>query len=163
MAKNSIFSGKQPRNPVSYEQWWEQYEARKTTPEYLKKQSEKEEARIKKSRQGKLNYAKRLAEADKDVVYKGRTYSPEANRMRYLMEQLDKGERDRLRKGIYDDSKTQRAIAEKIIEKGSISDEEMSEMKKDAMDVYNIVNREQAKKYGPPKRKTGGKGPKPLI
>lgn len=158
----SIFSGKKGKGPT-YEQWWQQYEASKTTPEYLKKQAEAEKARKEKSAKGKINYANRLADANKDVEYKGRMYSPEANRMRYLMQQLDKGERDRLRRGIYDDSKTQRIIAEKIIMDGSISDEELAKIKQDAEDVYNKSNKEQAKKYGPPKRKTGGKGPKPLI
>lgn len=144
MAKNSIFSGKKPKNPVSYEQWWENYLAGKPA---------RDEAARKRSARAKIQYANRLANAGKDVMYKGRTYSPEANRMRYLMEQLDKGERDRLRKGIYDDSKTQRAIAEKMIEEDGISDEEMAEMKKEAMDVYNIINREQAQRLGPPKRR----------
>lgn len=147
----NIFSGRKGRG-ISYEQWWENYLANKP---------DEAEAKRKRSARGKIQYANRLAAADKDVEYKGRMYSPESNRMRYLMEQLDKGERDRLRKGIYDDSKTQRAIAEKMIEEGELSDAELAEMKQDAEDIYNLTNREQALRLGPPKR--GTKKPKPKL
>lgn len=146
--KNRIFSGK-PGNGVTSEQFWENYLANK---------KDEAEAARKRSIRGKLQYAKRLAEAQHDVEYNGRMYSPEANRMRYLMQQLDAGERERLRKGIYDDSETQRMIAERMIE-GDLSDDELAEMKKDAEDLYNKTNIEQALKYGPPKRR--GKLPKP--
>ena len=147
----NIFSGRKGRG-ISYEQWWENYLANKP---------DEAEAKRKRSARGKIQYANRLAAADKDVEYKGRMYSPESNRMSYLMEQLDKGERDRLRKGIYDDSKTQRAIAEKMIEEGELSDAELAEMKQDAEDIYNLTNREQALRLGPPKR--GTKKPKPKL
>lgn len=150
--KNKIFSGKAPRKPVSYDQWWANYLANKPDESIAKR---------KRSARGKLQYANRLAAADKDVVYKGRTYSPESNRMRYLMEQLDKGERDRLRRGIYDDSKTQRAIAEKMLE-GDLTDEELDVIKKEAEDIYHQTNIDLARKLGPPKRGKGG-APKPKI
>lgn len=156
--KNRIFSGKRGRGPT-YEQFWENYlENHKVDKD---KEAKREEARRQKSIKGKLEYAKRLAEAQKDVEYKGKMYSPGSNRMRYLMEQLDKGQRERLRKGIYDDSNTQRLIAEKMIEKGDLSDAELEAIKREAKDIYNKTNREQAQKYGPPKR--GNKKPKPKL
>lgn len=158
--KNKIFSGNKPRKPnITYEQWWENYLANKP-----QRTAAEEASKRKKSARGKLQYANRLAAAEKDVVYKGRTYSPESNRMRYLMEQLDKGERDRLRRGIYDDSKTQRAIAEKMLE-GDLTDEELESIKKEAEDIYHQTNIDLAKKLGPPKRKVdlNKKPPKPKI
>lgn len=151
--KNSIFSGKPPRNQQTYEQFWSDYLAKKAA-----NAPQVEEARRKRSAMGIIQYANRLADAKTDVVYKGRTYSPESNRMRYLMEQLDKGERDRLRRGIYDDSKTQRQIAERMLGE-DLTDEELDTIKKEAEDIYNQTNRDQAIKLGPPKRKP----PKPKI
>lgn len=151
--KNSIFSGKPPRNQKTYEQFWSDYLAKKA-----ENAPKVEEAKRRRSAMGKLQYANRLADAKTNVMYEGRMYTPESNRMRYLMEQLDKGERKRLRKGIYDDSKTQRQIAERMI-KGDITDEEVERLRKEAEDIYKKTNRDQAIKLGPPKRKP----PKPKI
>lgn len=158
--KNKIFSGKPPRKPnLSYDEWWSNYLANKP-------QRTEQEAAVKRKRsaRAKIQYANRLASATTDVLYNGKTYSPEANRMRYLMQQFDKGERDRLRRGIYDDSKTQRAVAEKMLE-GDLTKEEIDAIKKEAEDIYHQTNIDLAKKLGPPKRKIdlSKKPPKPKI
>ena len=57
----NIFSGKKGRGPT-YEQWWENYLANKPN---------EAEAKRKRSARGKIQYANRLANADKDVEYEG--------------------------------------------------------------------------------------------
>lgn len=144
--KNRIFSGK-PGDGTTYEQFWENYLANK---------KDETEAKRKRSARGKIQYAKRLAEADKSVEYKGKFYSPESNRMRYLMEQLSEEDRRRLRKGIYDDSETQRQIAEQMIMQENMSDEELARLKEENEDLWNRRNAETL-------RKRGGKLPPPKM
>ena len=147
MAKNFIFSGKPPKNPVSYEQWWENYLANKP---------DETEAKRKRSAKGKIQYANRLSQKEGLTEYKGKMYSGESNRMRYLMEQLSEEDRHRLRKGIYDDSDTQRQIAEQMILEGDMSDEELVRLKEENEDLWNRRNAETL-------RKRGGKLPPPKM
>lgn len=139
--KNSIFSGKpyDPKEPDLPNNWT--YTPR-VNEEFWSSYYEKSK---KTKAANKIRYANKLAKQG-TTTYQGKTVSGEQNRMRYLMEQLDKDERQRLRKGIYDDSKTQRAIAEKIIQDGYYNEEEIKEMKMEAMDMYGEENVQQHKK-----------------
>ena len=134
--KNKIFSGrKPPKNQPTYEQFWSDYLTKKAA-----NAPQLEEARRKRSARAKIQYATRLANATESVEYKGKYYSPESNRMRYLMEQLSDEDRRRLRKGIYDDSDTQRQIAEQMLMEDDMSDERLKQLKAENEDLWNRRN-----------------------
>lgn len=149
--KNSIFSGKNydPKEPDVSNNWT--YTPR-VNEEFWASYYEKSQ---KSKAKNKIRYAEKLAKQG-TATYKGKTYSGESNRMRYLMQQLSEEDRRRLRKGIYDDSETQRQIAEQMIEKEDMSDAELARLKEENEDLWRRRNTETL-------RKRGGKLPPPKM
>ena len=137
MAKNRIFSGK-PGRGITYDQWWENY----LSPERLEEQAKEREKLRKKQAQNRIYYAKR-----KEKQAGGRTQGRH-ERIKYLMQQLEKGDRDRIRKGIYDDSETQIELAEKILVEGDMTDEEISKFKEENDELWYKRNAETLKRRG---------------
>ena len=137
MAKNRIFSGK-PGSGITYDQWWENY----LSPERLEEQAKQREKRRKKQAQNRIYYAKR-----KEKQAGGGTQGRH-ERIKYLMQQLEKGDRDRIRKGIYDDSETQIELAEKILVEDGMTDEEISKFKEENDELWYKRNAETLKRRG---------------
>lgn len=137
MAKNRIFSGK-PGSGITYDQWWENY----LSPERLEEQAKQREKRRKKQAQNRIYYAKR-----KEKQAGGGTQGRH-ERIKYLMQQLEKGDRDRIRKGIYDDSETQIELAEKILVEDGMTDEEISMFKDENDELWYKRNAETLKRRG---------------
>lgn len=137
MAKNRIFSGKSGSG-ITYEQWWENY----LTPERIEEQQKHRERQRRKQAQNRVYYAKR-----KEKQAGGGTHGKH-ERIKYLMQQLDKSDRDRIRKGIYDDSDTQIELAEKMLVDNDVTDEEISMAKEKSEKMYNLMNREQIRRRG---------------
>ena len=137
MSKNRIFSGKSGKG-ISYEQWWENY----LTPERIEEQNKRRESKRRKQAQNRVQYARR-----KEKQAGGGTQGKH-ERIKYLMLQLDKSDRDRIRKGIYDDSDTQIELAEKMLVDQDVTDEEISMAKEKSEKLYNLMNREQIKRRG---------------
>lgn len=142
MSKNRIFSGKVV-NPGTTEaermqKFWENY----LTAERLAQQEELRERQRKKTAKNRIYYARRK---EKEA---GGGATGKHERIKYLMQQLDKGDRDRIRKGIYDDSDTQIELAEKILIDDSISDEEISQFKEENDNLWYKRNAETLKRRG---------------
>lgn len=142
MSKNSIFSGKVV-NPGTtaderMQKFWESY----LTPERLAQQEEQRERQRKKTAKNRIYYAR-----SKEKKAGGGT-SGRHERIKYLMQQLDKGDRERIRKGIYDDSETQIELAEKMLVDDNMTDEEISQFKEENDNLWYKRNAETLKRRG---------------
>lgn len=142
MSKNRIFSGKVV-NPGTTEaermqKFWENY----LTPERIAQQEEQRERQRRKQAQNRVYYARRK---EKQA---GGGATGKHERIKYLMQQLDKGDRDRIRRGIYDDSDTQIELAEKILVDDGMTDEEISQFKEENDNLWYKRNAETLKRRG---------------
>lgn len=120
------------------EKFWSEY----LTPERLAEQEQRRERQRRKQAQNRVYYAKR-----KEKKAGGGTHGRH-ERIKYLMQQLDKGDRDRIRKGIYDDSETQIELAEKILIDDGMTDEEISQFKEENDNLWYKRNAETLKRRG---------------
>ena len=142
MSKNKIFSGNAVNPGTTQEErmqkFWENY----LTPERLAKQEEQRERQRRKQAKNRVYYAR-----SKEKKAGGGT-AGKHERIKYLMQQLDKGDRDRIRKGIYDDSDTQIELAEKILVDDGMTDEEISQFKEENDNLWYKRNAETLKRRG---------------
>lgn len=142
MSKNKIFSGNAVNPGTTQEErmqtFWESY----LTPERIAKQEEQRERQRKKTAKNRIYYAR-----SKEKKAGGGT-AGKHERIKYLMQQLDKGDRDRIRKGIYDDSDTQIELAEQILVDDGMTDEEISQFKEENDDLWYKRNAETLKRRG---------------
>ena len=120
------------------EKFWAEY----LTPERIAQQKEQQERQRRKQAQNRVYYAR-----SKEKKAGGGT-AGKHERIKYLMQQLDKGDRDRIRKGIYDDSDTQIELAEKMLVDQDVTDDEISMAKEKSEKLYNLMNREQIRRRG---------------
>lgn len=130
--------GRSPEYDERTEKFFNEY----LTPERIAQQKEQQERQRRKQAQNKVYYA-RSKEKKAGCGTAGKH-----ERIKYLMQQLDKGDRDRIRKGIYDDSDTQIELAEKMLVDQDVTDDEISMAKEKSEKLYNLMNREQIRRRG---------------
>ena len=139
--KSKYYGRSKGRSP-EYDERTEQFFAEYLTPERIAQQKEQQERQRRKQAKNRVYYAR-----SKEKKAGGGT-AGKHERIKYLMQQLDKGDRDRIRKGIYDDSDTQIELAEKILVDDGMTDEEISQFKEENDNLWYKRNAETLKRRG---------------